>query len=373
MADPTLAKLAEVVVGYSAAVGPGDDVRVEGHPATTPLLHEVFRAALRAGAHPSARLILEEELESLVELGRDEQLDWVSPEARWTAERSDAWVVLDGPSNTKNLSGADPAKLARFFKGREPVQQRFMERSANGEFRWLLCAYPTDAMAQDAGMSLAELERIVHRAAFLDSDDPVGAWKAFGERLDRVGSFLEGVSELRVVAEDTDLRMSVAGRSWIRANGRSNMPDGEVFTGPVETSVEGHVRFTFPAIHRGRRAEDVRLRFEDGEVVEATARRGEDFLRGMIAMDDGARRAGEFAFGLNDAVTEYTGRVLLDEKIGGTVHLALGRSVAGTGGQNESGLHWDIVLDLRRGGEVLADGELVYRDGAFLEGAFSPS
>ncbi len=368
MPDPALAKLADVLVRYSTEIQAGDDVRIEGHPPTTPLLREVYRAALRQGAHPAALLIVDEAHEALLASGTDEQLDWVSPHQRWTSERSDAWIVLDGPENAKNLSDADPARLGRTIKAREPYQRRFLERSARGEFRWLLCAYPTEAMSQEAGMSLEQFEQIVHRAAFLDEDDPVAAWMAFGERLDRVGTFLEGVSELRVVAEDTDLTMGVADRTWIRSNGKRNFPDGEVFTGPVETSVEGTIRFTFPAILRGRQADDVRLRFEGGEVVEATAQRGEDFLREMIGMDDGGRRAGEFAFGLNDAVTEYTGRVLLDEKIGGTVHLALGNSIAGTGGVNESALHWDMVLDLRSGSEVYADGALVYRDGAFLEG-----
>lgn len=216
-------------------------------------------------------------------------------------------------------------------------------------------------------MSLEEFETLVHGAAFLDSDDPIAAWRKFGEELERVGSFLETVKELRVVGEDTDLTFGVGGRTWIRADGHSNLPDGEVFTGPVEDSVEGTIRFSFPTTIRGRVAEDVRLRFEGGEVVEATASTGEHFLREMVGMDDGARRAGEFAFGLNRAVTEYTGSLLLDEKIGGTVHLALGRSIPGTGGENKSALHWDMVCDLRRGGEVYADGELVYRDGAFLE------
>jgi aminopeptidase len=243
----------------------------------------------------------------------------------------------------------------------------YLERSNLAEFRWVLWGYPTNASAQDAGMSLEEFETLVHGAAFLDSDDPIAAWREFGEELERVGSFLETVKELRVVGEDTDLTFGVGGRTWIRADGHSNLPDGEVFTGPVEDSVEGTIRFSFPATIRGRVAEDVRLRFEGGEVVEATASTGENFLREMVGMDDGARRAGEFAFGLNRAVTEYTGSLLLDEKIGGTVHLALGRSIPGTGGENKSALHWDMVCDLRRGGEVHADGELVYRDGAFLE------
>jgi aminopeptidase len=230
----------------------------------------------------------------------------------------------------------------------------------------VLTMYPTQAAAQDAGMSLTEFEDFVYAAGFLDHDDPVAEWKAFGARLERIGSFLEGVSELRVVAEDTDLRLGVGGRQWIRSRGQENFPDGEIFTGPVETSVEGSIRFTYPAIFQGREVDDVRLRFERGEVVEATASRGEDLLREMIAVDDGARRVGEFAFGLNDAVTSFTREILFDEKIGGTVHLALGTAYPETGSANRSALHWDLICDLRNGGEVYADGELAYRDGRFL-------
>jgi aminopeptidase len=259
--------------------------------------------------------------------------------------------------------------MARRVKAREALHERYMARTAAKEFSWVLCAYPTEASAQEARMSLPEFEELVFRAAFLDADDPVAAWESFGTRLENIGSFLERKSELRIVAEDTDLTLGVGGRTWMRANGKRNMPDGEVFTGPVERSANGTIRFTFPATIRGRQAEDVRLRFEGGEVVEATATRGEAFLRELIGIDDGARRVGEFAFGLNEAVGEYTGSLLLDEKIGGSVHLALGRSIPGTGGENASALHWDMVCDLRRGGEVYADGELVYRDGVFLNGA----
>ena len=332
-------------------------------------MREIYRSAMRAGGHPSAALLADETIEALLEEGSADQIEWVPLDLRWNLERGDVWIVLDGPENTKHLSGVDAAKMARRLKAREPYQQLYLERSERGEFRWVLCGFPTQASAQDAGMSLSEFEELVYGAAFLGEADPVAAWQTFGDELERVGSLLDRKRELRVVAEDTDLTLGVAGRSWKRSKGTSNLPDGEVFTGPVESSVEGTIRFSFPAIIRGRQAEDVRLRFERGEVVEATARRGEDFLREMIAMDDGARRAGEFAFGLNRSVTEYTGSLLLDEKIGGTVHLALGRSVPGTGGENISGLHWDMVCDLRRGGEVYADGELVYRDGAFLNGA----
>jgi aminopeptidase len=364
-----LAKLADVLVGYSTAVQPGDTVQIDGHPTSTPLMRELYRAVVRAGGHGMAGLIVDEAHETLLNDGTDDQLAWVPLDRRWTVEHGDAWIVLDGPENTKHLSGVDPEKMARWIKGREPYQNRYLERAERGEFRWVLCGYPTQASAQDAGMSLGEFEELVYAAAFLDDDDPVAAWEAFGEELDTVGELLETKHELRVVGMDTDLTLGVAGRTWIRSKGMRNLPDGEVFTGPVETSVEGTIRFSFPAIIQGRQAEDVVLRFEGGEVVEASARRGEEFLREMIGMDDGARRVGEFAFGLNPAVTEYTGSLLLDEKIGGTVHLALGRSVPGTGGENTSGLHWDIVCDLRQGGEVYADGELIYRNGAFLDGA----
>jgi aminopeptidase len=368
MADARLEKLAEVLTGYSTAVRRGDVVQIDGHTPATPLIGAVFRHTLRAGGHPSAQLIADEAIEALHEEGSDEQLGWVPLNARWTLEHCDAWIVLVAPENTKHLSSADPAKIARWVQAREPYNTRYLERAARGEFRWVLSAHPNEAAAQDARMSLSEFERVVYRAAFLEDDDPVAAWRAFGERLEHVAGFLEKTSELRVLAEDTDLTLGVEGRTWIRADGKRNMPDGEVFTGPLETSAEGTIRMSFPATIRGRQVEDVRLRFARGEVVEASASRGEDFLRELIGMDEGARRIGELAFGLNEAVAEYTGSLLLDEKIGGTIHLALGRSVPGTGGENVSALHWDMVCDLRRGGEVYADGELVYRDGAFLNG-----
>jgi aminopeptidase len=367
--DARHAKLAEVIVGYSVEIGEGDRVLLESVGQASPLLRELYGATLRAGGHPEALIALDEAEEALLREGNDAQLEWIAPDLRWKVEEGDVWVVIDAPVNTKRLTNVDPARMGRRLKAREPIQNRYLERSASGEFRWVICGYPTQASAQDAGMSLRQFEDVLYRAAFLDQDDPVAAWTTFGDRLERVGSFLEGVREIRIVGDETDIKLGVEGRQWIRAKGLRNFPDGEVFTGPEETSVEGTIKFTFPAMMRGRQADGVRLRFEGGEVVEATADRGQDFLREMVGLDDGSKRVGEFAFGMNDAITEYTGNLLLDEKIGGTVHMALGRSVPGTGGLNKSGLHWDIVCDLRDGGEVYADGELVYRDGAFLNGA----
>lgn len=369
MSDPRHARLAEILVGYSTSVAPGDKVRIDSMGSGSPLVRELYGAALRAGGHPEANLALDEAEEALLRDGSDAQLEWIAPDLEWNVDKGDVWMVIDAPANTKRLTGVDPAKMGRRLKARAPVQSRYLERSAAGDFRWVICGYPTEGSAQDAGMSLKQFEDVLYRAAFLDKDDPVAAWTSFGDRLEAIGSFLETKRELRIVGEDTDLKLGVEGRTWIRSKGLRNFPDGEVFTGPLETSVEGTIRFTFPAMMRGRQADGVRLRFEGGEVVEASADRGQEFLREMIALDDGARRVGEFAFGLNDAISEYTGNLLLDEKIGGTVHLALGRSVPGTGGENQSGLHWDIVCDLRDGGEVYADGEVVYRNGAFLNGA----
>ena len=368
MLDPRHKELAEVIVGYSTEVGAGDKVLIEAVGSASPLIRELYGASLRAGGHPQANLGLDEAEEALLREGSDAQLEWIAPDLEWKVDRGDVWMVIDAPVNTKRLTGVDPSKMGTRLKARAPIQSRYLERSAAGDFRWVICGYPTEASAQDAGMSLRQYEDVLYRAAFLDKDDPVAAWKGFGDRLEGVGSILDEVKELRIVAEDTDLKLGVEGRTWIRSKGLRNFPDGEVFTGPIETSVEGTIRFTFPAMMRGRQADGVQLRFEGGEVVEATASRGESFLREMVGLDDGARRVGEFAFGMNDAISEYTGNLLLDEKIGGTVHLALGRSVPGTGGENTSGLHWDIVCDLRAGGEVYADGELVYRDGAFLNG-----
>lgn len=359
-------RLAEVLVGYSARVAPGELVLISAPTLAAPLVYEISRQVVRAGAHPQLRLAVAGAEETLLLEGSEEQVEWVNPRTVDDFESADARIAVYATWNTKSLTNVDPSKQARRSLAFEPLQQRFLERAARGEVRWVVTGYPHDAAAQDAGMSLAEYEDFVYRAAFLDRDDPVGEWERFSTRLDRLAAFLGERSELRVLAEGTDLTVGVGGRSWVASHGHENFPDGEVFTGPVEDRVEGTIRFSYPAVFGGREVHDVRLRFEGGEVVEATAARGEDFLREMIAMDDGARRVGEFAFGMNDAVSVFTRNTLFDEKLGGTVHLALGSSYPETGGINRSGLHWDMVCDLRSGSEVYADGEVVYRDGVFL-------
>src|SRR2546425_4814715 len=368
--DSYHAKLADVLVGYSTRVREGDVVLIESPVTAAPLLREVFRRVVRAGGHPQLRLSIETMIEALLRNGNDEQLEWVNPVRVEDFERADARIVLLSSSNTRGLTTVDPSRQALYGRAHEQLGNRYLERAAAGELRWVLTQYPTNAAAQDAEMSLEQYERFVYRAGLLDDPDPIASWREVATHVNAVARFLGTKSELRVVAEDTDLRVGVAGRTWIPASGGENFPDGETFPGPIEDSVEGTIRFTYPALFQGREVDDVRLRFERGEVVEATAAQGQDFLEQMIAMDDGARRVGEFAFGLNDGITQYTKNTLFDEKIGGTCHLALGTAYPETGGKNRSGLHWDMVCDLRGGSEVYADGELVYRDGKFLPDLF---
>jgi aminopeptidase len=368
VSDSRHERLADVLVGFCARVRGGDLVTLESTPLAAPILRELYRKVLEAGGQPLPRVSLEGLSENLLKHGNDEQLAWVNPARSDDIETVDVRIALEAPGNTRRLSNVDPARHARHERSSEQLRNRYLERAAAGELRWVLSAYPTEAAAQDASMSLAEYEDFVYGAGFLDDPDPVARWQQFGERVDRLAVFLSAKRELRVVAEGTDLRLVTEGRTWIPSKGQENFPDGEVFTGPVETSVEGEIRFTYPGVFHAREVDDVRLRFESGEVVEATASRGQEFLREMIAMDAGARRVGEFAFGLNEGVTIFTRNTLFDEKIGGTMHLALGTAYPETGGLNRSALHWDLICDLRSGSEVFADGELVYRDGQFLNG-----
>ena len=349
-------------------MGREDIVLLSSSPCASPLVRSLYRRVLEAGGHPHLRLTLDGQAEVLLKEGNETQVEWINPAAVGDIENADVRIAIEADINTRSLSGVDPVQQARHARAREPLRDRYFERTAAGELRSVVTLFPTSATAQDAEMSLEQYETFVYRAGLLDRDDPVREWETLGESLRRLAGWLGEKRELRVVAEGTDLTLRVDGRTWIPCDGKENFPDGEVFTGPIESSLEGTVRFSYPATFSGRMIKDVELTFRGGEVVEAKASEGEEFLREMLAMDDGARRAGEFAFGMNDAVPEFTGHVLFDEKIGGTVHLALGKSYPESGGVNRSALHWDLVCDLRAGSEVYTDAELVYRDGSFLEG-----
>jgi aminopeptidase len=361
-------RLAGVLVDYSTRVKQGDLVCIDTGPAAAPLVREVWRRVLDAGAHPHLRLDVDGAPDLLLRNGTDAQLDWVSPLRKAEVERADVRIAIEADVNTRGNTGVDPERQARSERAREPLRRVHFARASAGELRAVVTLYPTDAAAQDANMSLSEYEDFVFHAGLLDRDDPVAEWEALGKTYARLADWLDERREIRIVGDGTDLTLGVAGRTWVPCDGQENFPDGEVFTGPVETKVDGVIRFTYPASYAGRRVSGVELEFRGGEVVRAEAAEGETFLREMIALDEGARHVGEFSFGLNEAVHEFTGHTLFDEKIGGTVHLALGASYPESGGQVQSALHWDLVCDLRQGSEVLADGEVVYRDGRFVDG-----
>jgi len=366
MLDPRIAKLAKVLVHYSLEIRTNDLFRISGPALAVPLITAVYREALGAGAHPFVRVALDGLEEIYLKGASEEQLRFVSDLQRLETERITASLGIWGEWNTRELTRIDPKRVALRREATRELQHRFLERAASGELRWCGTQYPTHAEAQDAEMSLAEYEDFVFGAGLLDRDDPVAAWEQVRREQDRVTEFLDRCKHLAVRGPDIDLELSVGGRKWINAAGESNFPDGEVFTGPVEDSANGRVRFSFPAIYDGREVEGVELLFERGKVVQARAAKGEEFLQAMLETDPGARYLGEFAFGTNYNITRFTRNILFDEKIGGTLHMALGAGYPETGSTNVSGLHWDMICDLRNGAEVLADGEIAYRDGRFL-------
>jgi aminopeptidase len=368
MEDPRLHKLAETLVNYSTRVKPDDLVRVSGPPVARPLITAVYQAVLRAGGHPLVDMVPDECAEIKLEEGTEGQLSFEDPIALYVVERINVQIGMWAGDNTKALSGTDPRKQALVSQARKRYFHRFMERAAAGELRWTGTQFPCHAAAQDAQMSLAAYERFVFEAGLLHLDDPAAAWQQISRRQQRVVDFLNGVKEVRFVTpQGTDLTVGVEGRIWFNCDGHENFPDGEVFTGPIEDATEGVACYSFPAVQGGREVEGIRLVFKAGKVVEASAARNQDFLIAMLDQDPGARILGEIALGTNYAVREYTKNTLFDEKIGGTFHAAVGAAYPETGAKNESGLHWDMVCDLRHGGQVLADGKLISENGRFLD------
>jgi aminopeptidase len=264
------------------------------------------------------------------------------------------------------LTGVDPARQARAARARHPYMSRYMERSAAGELRWVGTDYPTHMSAADAETSLRRYEDMFYAACLCDQDDPVAAWRTAAAETHRLNDWIEGREQVHIQGPGTDLQLSISGRTWIAGDGKHNMPCGEFFTGPVEDSANGHITFHMPTLHGGRSVSGIRFEFQDGKVVNATAEQGEDYLIQMLDSDEGARYLGELGIGCNFGITQGTRSILLDEKIGGTVHLAIGQSYPETGGTNVSAQHWDMICDLRKGGTITVDGETFQRDGAFV-------
>jgi aminopeptidase len=366
MFDARIDKLAEMIVQYSVAIKPGDKVLLQGSSIAEPLLKRLYVRILQAGGLPFSMITLPGMDELLYRYASDEQLQFVPEPFQLMIEKYDVRIALLAADNTRALNGVDPARSVvrdRAFAG---ISKMFLQRAAQGALRWTIAPFPTPAFAQDAEMSLTEYEDFVFHACMPDPDDPVGYWRGVSTRQQKLIEWLKGKKEVRVRAPGTDLRLSVEGRTFINCDCKENIPDGEIFTGPVETSVEGQVCFSYPAIFGGREVTGVHLWFEKGRVVKATADKNEDFLLKTIDTDEGARRVGEFAIGTNEGITRFTREILFDEKIGGSFHMALGEGYPESGSVNESAIHWDMICDLRAGGEITVDGTPFYRDGKFL-------
>ena len=359
MSGPDPAGFASLLCGYCLDARPGQQVVVRGSTLAEPLLLAVQRELLEREAWPLLRPELAEQAEGFWAAARDRQLDGFAPAELAEAEGTDAALNVQAPANTTALAGVDPARMARAARARAPVRAAALRR------RWCGTLWPTAAGAQRAGMGTAEFAAFVRRATFLDRDDPAAAWRELHAFQAALIDRLAAASELRIEAEGTDLTLSVAGRTWVNSDGKRNMPSGEVFTGPLETSAEGQVRFTLPSSPGGVAVEGIELGFREGLVVAARAQRGEDYLRATLATDPGASRLGEIGVGTNFGIDRPVGAILFDEKIGGTVHLAVGSSYPETGGVNESVVHWDMIVDLRQGGRLTADGTVIQADGDF--------
>ena len=366
MQDIRIERWAHTLIHYSLSVKAGETIAIHATPLAAPLVEAVYREILRTDAHPVPLIDLENLEEILLRQGSDAQLTKISPVSSALVESVDARLSIGSRSNTKALSGVEPARTSKRRRALQGLSQAFRKREQAGNFRWSSTLYPTSGYAQDAEMSLHDFEEFVFDVCFLNDPDPIARWKELSVQQQRLVDWLVGHKQVHIKGERTDLTLSIQDRVFINSDGKRNFPSGEFFTGPVENSANGVIQFDIPASHDGHSIEGVRLVFREGRVVEASARQGQAFLDQMLELDAGARYLGEFAFGNNPRISRGTKNVLFDEKIGGTVHLALGNSYPETGGLNQSALHWDMVCDLRKSGEVWVDDVLFLRDGQIL-------
>jgi aminopeptidase len=366
MADPRLHNLARILVHYSTAIQARQWVLLRTSLAAYPLAQAVAAEITAAGAHYSL-LWDDEALDAQVlQHGDEAQAAWLNPLQLHGLTHADALIALRAPQNTRALSHVPPAKMQAYHQARRPALETYFKRTAEGQFKWVVTQFPCPAFAQDADMSLAEYENFVYAATFADLEDPVAEWRKMQAEQARYIDYLADKQALHVQGEHIDLRLSIAGRKFINCSGQANVPDGEIFTGPVEDSVQGWVRFSYPAIKDGAEVEGIELGFEAGKVVKATARKNEGLLLSLLDSDPGARVLGEFAIATNHRIQTFSKQILYDEKIGGTVHMAVGAGYPESGSLNKSSIHWDMICDMRSGGRITADGEVFYENGRFL-------
>jgi len=367
MSDNRLKKLANLLVNYSTEVKPGDFVFVVSDEVASPWMAEVVKEAIIAGAHVETLINSQEVNEMKLKYSSEEQLLENNFIMETTLKRADVWLTAWGTRNTKANSNVDSKRIQLSSKGAASWRKVYSEKMGDGSLRWCGTQFPTHADAQEASMSLSEYEDFVYGAGLLDKEDPATEWKRISLEQERWVKYLDTKKELHIVSEGTDMSVQIANRKWINCDGKVNFPDGEIFTSPIENGVNGHITFSFPGIYSGKEIEGIKLEVEGGKVVKATADKGEELLHALLATDEGSERFGEVAIGTNYGIQKFTKNMLFDEKIGGTIHMAIGDSMPEAGGKNKSVIHWDMLCNMRNGGKIYADNELFYENGMFIK------
>ncbi len=362
MADACIEKLAKVMVNYSLDLKPGQRFWLRTTPLAEELNLAVYEEAIKAGAHVLVDQSIPGAREIFFKYASDEQLDYVAPIRRTIVETFEASLYIEALHNSRSLSGIDGARIARARKASADLSSKLLQRAAQGTYRWCITVYPTHSMAQDADMSLADYREFVYGAGMLNEDDPVAFWKEEGRRQTQLADWLKGHDQVVLKGSNVDVSLSIRDRRFEISDGRYNFPDGEIFTSPVEDSVNGWIRFRYPAIYDGQEVTDIELWFEKGRVVKEKAATNQQMLTSLLDTDAGARTLGEWGIGTNYGIQRFSKNMLFDEKIGGTIHFAVGMGFPECGGKNESGLHWDMLCDMAES-EITVDGELFYKNG----------
>lgn len=360
-------KYAQVLVDYSTKVKKDDLVVIRATSCEAqPLVKEIYKQVLMKGANPVVKTVMDGLAETFVKYANDEQLAYVDPMTEVEYEKADVLISIGAPTNTKSMAKADSKKMAARSAATRELSNKMLKRAAEGKLNWVIADFPTNALAQEAKMSLDDYTEFLINACYLHLENPIEKWEQIDKEQQRLADYLTKTSKLHIIGEDTDITFDTTGRIWKNCSGLCNFPDGEIYTSPVEDSASGTIYFDFPQIYRGNESQKVRVRLENGKVVEAKAEKGEEFFINMINMDEGSRFVGEIAIGTNYMIQDVTGNILFDEKIGGSIHMALGASYPETGGKNESGLHWDLIKNMKNGSEIYADDILIYKDGKFV-------
>ncbi len=361
-------KLAQILVDHSTNVKPGDRVAIETTTNASELVSHIYELVLQRGGHPHILLSLPDQERIFFKFANPDQLAYTPTFQQLVTDQFDVYIRVRADIDPRGLSDVPAEKQSLRQKGMAPVRNRMLQRAAENSLRWVLTQFPTEGYASEAGMSLAEYTQFLLAACHADEKtaDPVAHWEFVRVQQSRMIESIQGHDKIKLAGPNVDLSLSVKGRKFNNSFGRHNLPDGEIYTGPVENSANGWVKFTYPAIYQGRVVDGVELEFKDGRVTSARASVGEDLLKAMIDSDEGSHYLGEFAIGTNFEIDRFTRNILFDEKLGGTFHIALGAGYPETGSKNTSVIHWDMICDLRHDSEMLVDGSAIYRDGKFI-------